>query len=187
MKKILLLISIILIICFAFTGCKKTTECEHCEKTTTCHLYTYDTALTNETDTIYLCMDCIEKATNRNLYINLKHFTIAPYIFITLLIIIPHNIYWGFKTYTVVSNKGYAENWFWKGFFLGHWAFVEAASLPDCYIQEGYTVNTKLLKRAEDDANEEKVQKGLAWKCSECSKINANYIGTCACGSSKPR
>ena len=39
------------------------------------------------------------------------------------------------------------------------------------------------VERKEKDENDLKYNG--SWKCSECGRVNASYIGTCACGKSK--
>ncbi len=64
---------------------------------------------------------------------------------------------------------------------------ISATFCPAC----GTVVKSedKLAALAKEKAVRENVEKTLrngGWKCSKCNRINPSYIGTCACGNSKP-
>ena len=101
-------------------------------------------------------------------------------------------IIWGCATNAIIHNKGYDENWFWWGFFFSIIAVIVAATKPENrkYYDSGSDSNTSYLgynynySAPSPSFGTPKVAGPNEWKCL-CGRVNANYIGTCACGKSK--
>lgn len=96
--------------------------------------------------------------------------------FIALLIIIARGLLFGFSVQSIVYNKGYEENWFWLGFFLGIIALLLALAKPDriVYVDS----DTSELPAAGQPAS---APAENGWRCT-CGRINPNYVGKCVCG-----
>jgi|GEM_PF-5503888 len=98
------------------------------------------------------------------------------YVIIQLLIIVIGGIFWGiiwgYATRSVVQNKGYADDWFWYGFFFGLIAFLLAMSKPDYNMQARSTIAQPWITDS--------------WICPSCSSRNNSYAITCSCGTNRP-
>lgn len=100
--------------------------------------------------------------------------------FVYIICLIIWGAIWGFATNTVISNKGYDENWFWWGFFFGIIALLVALGKPNCYeTQQSYAVS----KMYEDEDRKNTLDAG-GWECY-CGNLNPYYTGTCSCGRTK--
>jgi len=87
-------------------------------------------------------------------------------------------VVFGCATQSIVSNKGYDENWFWWGFFFGVIAVIVALTKPE---------RTRFTQSPEASAPyyENKILKNNGWVCAKCQKTNPHYTGTCSCGNTK--
>ena len=48
--------------------------------------------------------------------------------------------------------------------------------------------NTALFRdKAINDNRKAKIDSSKEWRCSNCGRINQNYVGTCGCGKNKPK
>ena len=95
---------------------------------------------------------------------------------LVIVIFIIQGIIFGIATDTIVSSRGYDENWFWWGFFFGLIAMLVALSKPECrvvYAEQPYNDTGKSSRSVSDPDND--------WKCT-CGRVNSKYVGTCACG-----
>lgn len=99
-------------------------------------------------------------------------------MFFGLLISFICGMIFGFATDSVISNKGYDENWFWWGFFFGWIALVVALAKPQ---KERYTRSPEVSAAYYDN----KLMKNNGWICAKCQKTNPHYTGTCSCGNTK--
>ena len=98
---------------------------------------------------------------------------------LVIVIFIIQGIIFGIATDTIVSNRGYDENWFWWGFFFGLIAMLVALSKPECrvvYAEQPYNDTGKSSRSVSDPDND--------WKCT-CGRVNSKYVGTCACGKTR--
>lgn len=102
-----------------------------------------------------------------------------------LLIYCVYGSIWGIVVKKVIENRGYRENWFWWGFFFGFFALIVAITKPQ-KPKEAYdnlTVGRDYVFRGFGDAGKDELPD--SWKCQNCGKINASYVGTCGCGCDK--
>lgn len=112
----------------------------------------------------------------------------------TLIVLIVRGIIWGFATNAVLSNKGYSDNWFLWGFFFGIIPFIVALTKPNNYSYSNYSSyddNDSLYGSRTNNTNaslfgdkSQEVLRQDGWTCT-CGRVNAAYIGTCACGKTK--
>ena len=103
-------------------------------------------------------------------------------------------IIWGVATNAIIHNKGYDENWFWWGFFFSFIAVIVAISKPENRNRYTYqdsspsfgniTSSGYSFGSAERIASNEKTLSSGGWRCY-CGRVNASYVGTCACGRTK--
>jgi len=92
---------------------------------------------------------------------------------IVIIIAIVMGVSNGSKTADIAAEKGYDETkWFWKGFFQGRWALLEAKTLDSKICTAEYTVQSSDVFKN-------------GWKCKKCGTNNPSYTGTCSCGYSK--
>jgi len=84
---------------------------------------------------------------------------------------------WGYAVQKIIYNKGYTDDWFWWGFFFGIIALLAALSRPDNSNRYTTFVHSK---------NEETdmLSRG-GWKCNNCNRVLANYVGSCSCGNTR--
>lgn len=107
-------------------------------------------------------------------------------LLISLVITIAWSVFWGCMTNKIIENKGYAENWFWWGFFFGLIAFIIACTKPEChsfYMEKPSHLTN--LSRENDPEWEASMINSNGWKCRRCKRVNASYVGTCSCGNTK--
>ncbi len=113
------------------------------------------------------------------------------------IIFLVRGVIWGRVVNRIIENKGYRENWFWWGFFLGIVAVIWAWSAPDKiqvddekafnledYFKDGESVVSRDMFSEIMDRKKPNRDSG-EWRCSYCGKINAIYVGTCGCGCNK--
>ena len=95
---------------------------------------------------------------------------------ISLVITIIVGCLWGAATYTINENKGYYNNGFWWGFWLGLIGLIVVLCKPDArtnyYETYGYPSQYG-----------NKIPEG-GWKCT-CGTIHSSYVTSCSCGKSK--
>lgn len=111
------------------------------------------------------------------------------------VIVIAQAIIFGFATKIVIENKGYADNWFWWGFFFGFIALIVACAKPQnidyssfstqppTYTSHQTSYGSNLSNAANKVHNEQLLANG-GWKCS-CGRVQASYVSSCSCGKSK--
>jgi len=91
----------------------------------------------------------------------------------------------GAATYRINSDKGYAGNGFWWGFFLGIIGLLIVLCKPECYAE--YHANNSIIKKHGDRSPNIAMSQNLpanGWRCS-CGRGNEAYITSCICGISK--
>jgi hypothetical protein len=95
---------------------------------------------------------------------------------ISLVITIIVGCLWGAATYTINENKGYYNNGFWWGFWLGLIGVIVVLCKPDARTQyyETYGYPSQYGN---------KIPEG-GWKCT-CGTIHSSYVTSCSCGKSK--
>lgn len=59
-------------------------------------------------------------------------------------------------------------------FWLGAVGYIYVAALPNHTAVPSQTSNV------------EQIIPKASWKCPQCGRYNANYVGTCGCGTRKP-
>ncbi len=100
--------------------------------------------------------------------------------------VILNGVYWGNKTGRVMEKRGDYEKGFLKGFFGGRKAYI--LSLDTEEQHSFYTGETPLLDAMYSERNSIRAtysSKSENWQCKKCNRINADYVGTCACGNTK--
>lgn len=105
----------------------------------------------------------------------------ALYLIFILLALL-WRVFIGFSTKAVILNKGYTQNWFWWGFFLGIFAFIYAVAYPD---KQSNFSNKHYLNEFEEWNRTKNLIISGGWKCRKCGKVNSSYTGTCGCGMTK--
>lgn len=101
------------------------------------------------------------------------------FIIFIIIVFIAQGIFWGNATRRVMYNKGYYDDWFWRGFFFSRAAFTEALSRPEIH-RDTYQEETLLEKRYEGGLfNDDR------WECTFCHSLNESIVSTCACGKSR--
>lgn len=188
-KKILLSFGIMLIV-LACVGCGEN-KCDNCGEEKNLHRYECAPHIfgtgTLEYETKFFCDECASKLYRSNTYADMKDKTGADgfWIVFTLAMAVVGFVcggsYWGNKVNEVVHSKGYDQDWYWRGFWLGEFAFREAVAMP----QRHGGSESKLLRTAKSSETEVKYKNG--WKCDKCGCVNPEYTGTCSCGNSKFR
>lgn len=81
------------------------------------------------------------------------------------------------------ESKGYYGGFAW-GFWLGIIGIVIVAcrqSNYSSYSSENYEYRAALSSLAAEETNSKLLRDG-GWKCFNCKRVNAKYIGTCSCG-----
>ena len=84
---------------------------------------------------------------------------------------------WGYVVQKIIYNKGYADDWFWWGFFFGIIALLAALSRSDNVNRYSTFVHSK--------SEEADMLSRGGWKCNNCNKVLANYVGSCSCGNTR--
>lgn len=88
------------------------------------------------------------------------------------------------------ENKGYVGGFAW-GFWLGIIGIIVVACKTDIsYRNNSYNYNSQsggndYIDRLSDIAKEKSDRQTMAeggWQCEFCRRVNAKYVGTCACG-----
>lgn len=114
--------------------------------------------------------------------------------FIYLVSSIVWGIVWGKACNKVLENKGYHEDWFWWGFWFGFIPFIIVLTKPDAnyggYAQVDRYGNVNsygnsVLSQMAKERTEAEIMRNGGWKCSNCGRTNAGYVGSCACGWTK--
>ena len=119
----------------------------------------------------------------------------ALFIFICVLVIVIHGVFWGIMTQGVADRKGLGSNWFAWGFFLGMVGYILASNEEDrlhkTYTgvsQEAAGLSKKQTRYVPSYTqlrnNSQTVVQNDFWTCT-CGRVNASYISTCACGRMK--
>lgn len=93
----------------------------------------------------------------------------------------------------VANNKGassHEQTMAWRlCFWLGTVGYIYVAALPN------YKAVLNTTGKAEQNPstspsnaflNQTPIVPKDSWKCPECGRYNANYVGTCGCGTRKP-
>lgn len=103
-----------------------------------------------------------------------------------LLIYCIYGSIWGVVVNKVIENRGYRENWFWWGFFFGFFALIVAFTRPQNLrtADDGFATGKDYVFRGFGNTEKSDEIPG-AWKCQNCGKVNAGYVGTCGCGCDK--
>ena len=97
-------------------------------------------------------------------------------LFVMFLFGIGISCLWGWATYSINLNKGYDNNGFWWGFWLGLIGVIVVLCKPDARTQyyETYGYPSQYGN---------KIPEG-GWKCT-CGTIHSSYVTSCSCGKSK--
>lgn len=102
-------------------------------------------------------------------------------ILILIAVVLAIQFFIATEFYNVANEKGYdSKKYLWIPFLFGIVGYLLVIALPNKKNTEGTIIYN----------NVEKVDKkpsGDEWKCPRCGKINANYVGSCGCGQTKPR
>lgn len=90
----------------------------------------------------------------------------------------------------VANSKGassYEQIMAWRlCFWLGIVGYIYVAALPNYKAVSNQTGNVEeSSSTSPSNAFLNKTPKD-SWKCPECGRYNANYVGTCGCGTRKP-
>ncbi len=105
-------------------------------------------------------------------------------VVIYLIVILILSCIWGLATYTINSNKGYYNNGFWWGFFLGIFGLLVVLCKPESH---GYYYSPnkepERKNRLQPVTGPQTVPAG-GWKCS-CGRAHAAYVSSCPCGITK--
>lgn len=103
----------------------------------------------------------------------------------------------GVATNAIVKNRGYSENWFWWGFFFGFIAMIVALSKPVNRSRYAYDDADSAASSYACSEKTGSISGGYRygaydrklgpneWRCQKCGRVNADYVGTCACGNTK--
>ena len=106
-----------------------------------------------------------------------------------IIIYLVYGVVWAVATQKILENKGYSDDmWLLWGFLFNIAAALVALSKPDIRgnNMDRATVlgnDNPLLRNEENkkitfDCNSQ-------WLCKKCNRVNAMYVGTCACGNTK--
>ncbi len=97
---------------------------------------------------------------------------------------------WGAATYTINQNKGYYENGFWWGFWLGWIGLVIVLCKQDINRYSYYPASRQATNQHAIPSDKphpaiasQPVPNG-GWQCA-CGRVHAAYVSSCACGKSK--
>ena len=82
-------------------------------------------------------------------------------IFIIIIYII-QGVIFGFAVDSVITNKGYNDNWFWLGFFFGFFALIVALSKPE--VTHVHYSESLLLQKA---------QRNISWTLADGNAASA--------------
>lgn len=101
-----------------------------------------------------------------------------------IIVILINACIWGLATFTINSNKGYYNNGFWWGFWLGIFGLLVVLCKPESH---GYYYSPNREPERKDRlqpvTGPQTVPAG-GWKCS-CGRAHAAYVSSCPCGVSK--
>ncbi len=106
-------------------------------------------------------------------------------IIISAIIVIVSACFWGWATNQIIAEKGYDENWFWIGFWLGIFALIAACIRPQASRPWSSKPPWQAPKaNSPQFTYEHRTPSVEEWRCS-CGRINKNYVSSCVCGFSK--
>lgn len=117
---------------------------------------------------------------------------LAVYYLGSLAVGIGLSVVWGKATNAVLRSRGYFDNWFWLGFFIGPAALLFALMKPDISHrteasttgESNYFVRNNNGYNGASESNyfvRDQEKRPGYWTCS-CGRQNPPYTGTCGCG-----
>lgn len=77
----------------------------------------------------------------------------------------------------------------YTSFWLGTVGYIYVAALPNHKTVPNKTSNVEQSSSASPASaflNQTPIVPKDSWKCPQCGRYNANYVGTCGCGTTKP-
>ncbi|MCI9078212.1 MAG: SHOCT domain-containing protein [Lachnospiraceae bacterium] len=98
---------------------------------------------------------------------------------IVIIVFVIQGVFWGITTNRVMYNKGYCDDWFWKGFFFSGAAFAAALSKP---AKDNGTYQEDILL---EKIHKEDLLNNDGWECPFCHSLNGSIVSTCGCGKSR--
>ena len=104
------------------------------------------------------------------------------YMVVLVIIGLSISIIFGSISQQIMEEKGYGKAGFWSGFQHGIFGIAQAKAMPDLKERDNQRALIKALGPAHRD-NELLTNGG--WRCSKCGAVNAGYVGTCGCGTTK--
>lgn len=105
--------------------------------------------------------------------------------FLTIIVSVLVGCLWGAATFTINQNKGYWNNGFWWGFWLGWIGLVVVLCKSDNhYSYYSSSVDKNFPSDQPHPAIASQPVPNGGWRC-ECGRVHAAYVSSCACGRSK--
>lgn len=108
--------------------------------------------------------------------------------FIWFIAVTINCVIWGVVTYVINTNKGY-EGGFWWGFFLEIIGLIVVLCKPDNHSRVDLTSSPLLLMSEGgvivSSSEDQSILASGGWRCRKCGRVNASFIGTCGCGTTK--
>lgn len=105
--------------------------------------------------------------------------------FLTIIVSVLIGCLWGAATFTINQNKGYWNNGFWWGFWLGWIGLVVVLCKSDNhYSYYSSSVDKNFPSDQPHPAIASQPVPNGGWRC-ECGRAHAAYVISCACGRSK--
>lgn len=105
--------------------------------------------------------------------------------FLTIIVSVLIGCLWGAATFTINQNKGYWNNGFWWGFWLGWIGLVVVLCKSDNhYSYYSSSVDKNFPSDQPHPAIASQPVPNGGWRCA-CGRVHAAYVSSCACGKSK--
>ena len=102
--------------------------------------------------------------------------------FLTIIVSVLVGCLWGAATFTINQNKGYWNNGFWWGFWLGWIGLVVVLCKSDNhYSYYSSSVDKNFPSDQPHPAIASQPVPNGGWRC-ECGRVHAAYVSSCACG-----
>ena len=123
---------------------------------------------------------------------DLKHILLLQ-VLVPAISALVYGIIFGCVVKSMYEKKGYDGNrGFWLGFFLGVIGVIIAASKPDVSQRYNHQATDDYVRKLQGlNSSKPLGQRTIQtlstgeWICPRCNKINASYVGTCACGGTR--